>query len=169
MVQLLLLGTQAVPKVEIFGLTPNGSEPTGITFSPDNRFLFMSIQHPSSSNNAAQIDAAGNIANFNVATTLVIALNENLGDTLSNTTANLEENLVIYPNPSEGLFNLNLKRAFSNIKVSVHNLFGQSILDKELNSTDTISLDLSDKPTGVYFVKIESNNTLLDIVKLVKK
>jgi len=161
--------TQAVPKVKIFGLTPNGSEPTGITFSPDNRFLFMSIQHPNGTNNAAQIDAAGNTTNFNVGTTLVIALNENLGDTLSNPEANLDNNISVYPNPSEGIFNFELKRTFSNVNVSVYNLFGQSILDKELNSTDTISLDLSDKPTGVYFVKIESNNTLLDIVKLVKK
>ncbi len=71
--------TQASPKVRIFGNTPLGSEPTGITFSPDYRFLFMSIQHPNGSNNSSQIDAAGNSVLFNKATTLVLARNENLG------------------------------------------------------------------------------------------
>jgi len=72
--------TQANPQVEIFGSTPAGSEPTGITFSPDNRFLFMSIQHPSSSNSATtQIDAAGNEVAFDKDTALVIGLKENLG------------------------------------------------------------------------------------------
>ncbi|MEH6778888.1 PhoX family protein, partial [Maribacter arcticus] len=74
--------TQANPKVEIFGTTPIGSEPTGITFSPDFRFLFMSIQHPNSGNNSTtQTDAAGNEVPFDKDISLVIALNENLGTT----------------------------------------------------------------------------------------
>ncbi len=73
--------TQAVPKVRIFGNTPSGAEPTGITFSPDYRFLFMSIQHPDPANNGNQIDAAENIVNFNKGTTLVVSRNEYLGST----------------------------------------------------------------------------------------
>jgi len=74
--------TQANPKVEVFGIAPLGAEPTGITFSPDYRFLFMSIMHPDAGNNATtQIDAAGAAIAFNKATTVVIALNENLGTT----------------------------------------------------------------------------------------
>ena len=73
--------TQANPKVEIFGIVPSGAEPTGITFSPDYRFLFMSIQHPNSNNNSTtQTDAAGNEISFNKSTSLVIALNEHLGN-----------------------------------------------------------------------------------------
>jgi hypothetical protein len=69
--------TQASPKVKIFGRTPAGSEPTGITFSPDYRFLFMSIQHPNSGNDAtSQIDAAGNMVAFNKHITLVIKRKE---------------------------------------------------------------------------------------------
>ncbi len=67
--------TQSNPKIKIFGRTPFGSEPTGITFSPDNRFLFMSIQHPDSGNsNTTQIDAAGNAVGFNKSISLVISL-----------------------------------------------------------------------------------------------
>ena len=69
--------TQSNPKVKIFGRTPIGSEPTGITFSPDYRFLFMSVQHPSSSNGSTtQTDAAGNAIGFDKSITLVISRNE---------------------------------------------------------------------------------------------
>ncbi len=72
--------TQLMPRVHIFGRTPSGSEPTGITFSPDYRFLFMSIQHPSSGNNStSQTDAAGASIAFDNDITLVIALNTELG------------------------------------------------------------------------------------------
>ncbi|GAB5475233.1 MAG: hypothetical protein Mars2KO_33320 [Maribacter sp.] len=68
--------TQSDPKVKIFGRTPFRSEPTGITFSPDYRFLFMSIQHPNSGNDSTtQIDAAGNVVGFEKGTTLVISRN----------------------------------------------------------------------------------------------
>ena len=67
------------PKVKIFARTPVGSEPTGITFSPDFKYLFMSLQHPSSSSQTFQEDALGNLVTFNKGITLVIARNENLG------------------------------------------------------------------------------------------
>ncbi|RRQ47923.1 DUF839 domain-containing protein, partial [Maribacter algicola] len=76
--------SQSNPKVEIFGIVPNGAEPTGITFSPDYRFLFMSIQHPSPNNNSStQTDAAGAEIAFDRATTLVIALKDNLGSSVT--------------------------------------------------------------------------------------
>ncbi len=68
--------TQNNPKVKIFGRTPFKSEPTGITFSPDNRFLFMSIQHPNTNNGSTtQTDAAGNSIAFDKDITLVISRN----------------------------------------------------------------------------------------------
>jgi secreted PhoX family phosphatase len=51
--------TPAKPKVEIFGTVPIGAEPTGLTFTPDFRFGFFSIQHPSGSNTQTQKDASG--------------------------------------------------------------------------------------------------------------
>jgi uncharacterized protein len=74
--------TQAVPNVKLFGIAPAGAEPTGITFSPDFKFLFMSIQHPNVTNNADfQIDAAGNSIGFDKDIAIVIALNDNIGCT----------------------------------------------------------------------------------------
>jgi hypothetical protein len=73
--------TTAAPAIKVFANTPAGAEPTGITFSPDYRFMFISIQHPNASNTASQMDAAGNNVVFDAGTTLVIARKENLGVT----------------------------------------------------------------------------------------
>ena len=71
--------TQASPQVRLFAKTPAGCEPTGITFSPDYNFLFLSFQHPSGSNSTSQPDAASTSVIFNTHTTVVIARTENLG------------------------------------------------------------------------------------------
>lgn len=65
--------TQASPKVKLFARTPAGSEPTGITFTPDYKYMFMSIQHPSGSNNTSQNDAFGQAVIFDKAVSLVVA------------------------------------------------------------------------------------------------
>ena len=70
--------SQLDPKVELFASFPQGSEPTGLTFSPDYRFGFVSVQHPSGSNNP-QEDASGNMINFNASATFVFALAKDLG------------------------------------------------------------------------------------------
>jgi len=85
--------TAAAPDVRLFATTPLGSEPTGITFSPDYRFLFMSFQHPSTSNTTSQVDAANSSIVFNTHTTVVIARKEELGTTIF-PLANLDFNLT---------------------------------------------------------------------------
>lgn len=71
--------TAANPMVELFAVTPAGCEPTGMTLSPDNKFMFVSMQHPSSGNNTQMIDAAGNPVKFNKESAIVIARKEFLG------------------------------------------------------------------------------------------
>jgi len=70
--------TQASPQVRLFAKTPAGSEPTGISFSPDYRYMFVSFQHPSN-NTTSQTDAAGTSVLWNTHTTVVIARTNALG------------------------------------------------------------------------------------------
>jgi secreted PhoX family phosphatase len=72
--------TNADPKVELFAVTPAGCEPTGMTFSPDHKFMFVSMQHPNGSNTTAMTDAAGNPEIFNKESAIVIARREFLGN-----------------------------------------------------------------------------------------
>ena len=69
--------TQASPQVKLFARTPAGGEPTGISFSPNYRYMFLSFQHPTAT--GSQTDAAGVSVTFDTHTTVVIARAEHLG------------------------------------------------------------------------------------------
>lgn len=73
--------SQANPKVELMMTTPLSSEPTGMTFTPDFKFMFFSIQHPSASN-IAQIDATGRSVDFKTTAAVALARKEFLGANL---------------------------------------------------------------------------------------
>ncbi|OUR92216.1 hypothetical protein A9Q87_06980 [Flavobacteriales bacterium 34_180_T64] len=164
--------SQATPLVRVFGRSPSGSEPTGITFSPDYRFLFISLQHPNIENSSStQIDAAGDIVDFSKGISLVIARNENLG----NGTLGLNDFLIneplLYPNPSTGNFKIALDKSYSEIEVFVYGINGQLVLtkDKIPPSIEIINIDLSNQKPGIYFFNIKSEGKTTRIVKAIKE
>lgn len=70
--------SQSNPKAKIFARTPLGSEPTGMTFTPDYKYMFLSIQHPNSTNaTTSQTDAFGKSVAFDKDITMVLARKEN--------------------------------------------------------------------------------------------
>ena len=72
--------TQLAPKVKIFGIAPAGSESTGITFTPDFKYMFLSIQHPSAANSStSQLDAFGTALEFDKDVAIVMTRAENPG------------------------------------------------------------------------------------------
>ncbi|MEW4924445.1 alkaline phosphatase PhoX [Algibacter sp. 2305UL17-15] len=145
--------TQASPDVEIFGIAPIGSEPTGITFTPDYKYLFMSIQHPDSGNVANQIDAAGQTVNFDKGTTLVIALNENLGTSLSVDNEEFNSEFQFYPNPVNGAQKLKVKgNNINNIKL--YSIEGKQLIEHNYNALSEVEMDLKHISVGLYILKV---------------
>ncbi|MDO6760494.1 DUF839 domain-containing protein [Tamlana sp. 2_MG-2023] len=223
--------TQAEPHVELFASMPNGSEPTGLTFTPDFAYGFFSVQHPSGSNDAQQ-DATFSDITFNASSTVVFALKENLGaqipvadfkaseasvdagatvtftdlstnnpsswlwtfeggDPATSTDANptvtyntkgefnaslivgnasgngievakekyilvqqtleidevLKNNISVYPNPTSGIVNIDVRNQNGDITIEVFNMLGQKVFSKKegenLNNKDIITLDLA--------------------------
>jgi len=105
--------TQQNPNIKIFARTPNGSEPTGITFTPDFRYLFMSIQHPDTTNDStSQPDAFGIQRTFNNHVTLVVARAENLNNNLTaiNESLIINRRFSVYPNPGDHALTLALEQ-----------------------------------------------------------
>lgn len=70
--------TQSNPKVLLHSSMPAGSEPTGLTFTPDYKYGFYSVQHPSGGNSPQQ-DATLNDVTFNASATVVFALRGEIG------------------------------------------------------------------------------------------
>ncbi|GAA4443974.1 hypothetical protein GCM10023188_45290 [Pontibacter saemangeumensis] len=120
------------PKLELFLTTPFGSESTGLTFSPDFKYGFISIQHPSGANMATFTDAAGNEVQFDRDITFVFARKQFLGKENNAAVAQASENQVgVYPNP----FQANTK-----VKVAVprQGYVSVEVLDMQGNKVATL-------------------------------
>ncbi len=66
--------------------------------------------------------------------------------------------IKIYPNPSTGIFNINLGGINNLIEINVTNSQGQLIYTGQLSGSQ--QLDLSNQPNGVYFVRLVNENSV---------
>ena len=120
-------------------------------FSTASNIIFRIVFHSDQAENKLGV----NIDNFVI------------NGTLSNQNFALE-NVMVYPNPSKGIFNISL----GNVKptaIDVYDLTGKIILSKSAFQSSNIetSIDLSNAATGIYFVKISADNqsTVKRIIK----
>jgi len=148
--------TQEQPKVKIFARLPKKAEPTGITFTPDYRYLFMSIQHPDSANGVVQFDAFGKPFVFNKDIVIVVALDEFLNKNLLgiNGFGGDESPFQIYPNPA---INRLIVSSSANIHIKDLQLIdtnGKDVFIKCSRLNNVLVLDLEDISQGLYFLKI---------------
>ena len=90
---------------------------------------------------------------------------ENIGqswnENLSVNNFNLDEDLIIFPNPSNGI--LNFTNTTQNGKIEIISLTGQKILEKNVANINSFRLDID---SGVYLLKI-SNNKRVNNFKII--
>jgi hypothetical protein len=72
--------------------------------------------------------------------------------------------LTIYPNPSQGMFNVAIDNLPKNINYTVTDAKGQAITSGKLAESQVI--DLTSQPKGIYFIRFTGDN-VLRIEKLV--
>lgn len=75
---------------------------------------------------------------------LILSINDN----------NLSLESVVYPNPSNGVINI---RNAQNTNIEITNILGDVVTSFN-NTNPLISVNLSDQPQGMYFVKISDGN-----------
>lgn len=156
------------PKLELFMTTPFGAESTGLTFSPDFKYGFISIQHPRNTNTATFTDAAGNEVQFNRDVTFVFARKQFLGKKnthhSSATAMAPAEMMNVYPNPFQ---------ASTKVKVAVpaQTFVNLEVLDMQGNKIATLhngnlgageyTYDFTPSPTAgnkIYLVRLQVND-----------
>jgi len=71
--------------------------------------------------------------------------------------------LNIYPNPSSRYISIAGINDLKKINISIFNLYGQNLI----NTQNSLNIDISSLPNGVYLIKIEQNNNV-HLTKFVK-
>jgi uncharacterized delta-60 repeat protein len=75
------------------------------------------------------------------------------GDNTLSTNLFNKNTLVIYPNPSNGIYTLQTNEMKATKSISIYTLLGQKIYDAVISSNE-ITIDISNQPKGVYFYKV---------------
>ena len=88
-------------------------------------------------------------------TTLGVKLNE------------FSKSISMFPNPTNGITNIQLNQSYETIEATVYNITGQTILSKEFNNTNAFSLNINSS-NGIYFLSIETNSGENAILKIMK-
>ncbi|MDQ3073176.1 MAG: DUF839 domain-containing protein, partial [Bacteroidota bacterium] len=149
--------TMANPMIEVFNTSPLGSEPTGMTFTPDYRFMFISYQNPSSSNKKVAQDVAGKTFVYNSSATMVIARKEFLGTVatvkpfvnLGNDTTICEgQSLTLKADAINGVALWNDNSTDSIMEVDEAGKYYVTVIGNNgLETSDTINVMISTLPT----------------------
>lgn len=165
--------TQAKPDVKLFAVIPDGAEPTGMTFSPDYRFMFVSIQHPDAINATIMKDAADSNVVFNRESAIVIARRGFLGkDPLEDTTpvnyitdvtkAQQLDIAEMYPNPTTSDITVTINSAMNQeARLSIYSMTGALVADEKLVLTagsKNVKLNTANISAGIYNLVLTSEN-----------
>jgi hypothetical protein len=67
-----------------------------------------------------------------------------------------ENEIIIFPNPSDGIFKIDVGNLRSG-KIKIYNIFGESIYQSEIRNE---TLDLSTQPKGVYLLFLQSGQKI---------
>ena len=66
-----------------------------------------------------------------------------------------ENQLSIFPNPSNGIFSINQQANFNKPQtIEIYNLLGDNIYTSTTNKTKVNTINISESPKGIYFVKL---------------
>ncbi len=66
--------------------------------------------------------------------------------------------IKIYPNPSNGIFNLEIGNEYSNCKIQLIDLAGRVLYEEVLNNINQHQLNLKDLKQGVYIINLNVDN-----------
>ncbi len=78
-----------------------------------------------------------------------------------------EDALIIYPNPTNGNFSVDLGHTYEYVEIMITDIFGKTLVSKSFTQSQVLNYSL-EQPSGVYFVSINSKDKKAGI-RLIKK
>ena len=83
------------------------------------------------------------------------------GSTNINNIINAKD-ISVYPNPNKGQFKIEINLSVDAVNIQIINSQGQIVKDmKNINTSAPININLEDTKSGLYFVRIRSNNQIV--------
>ncbi|RXR20586.1 T9SS type A sorting domain-containing protein [Flavobacterium amnicola] len=104
----------------------------------------------------------GGLFNFNLAGTTSNWVADNFLNVADNI---FTSNLKIYPNPSNGIFNINID---TNATIEIYDLIGKQIASKKIE-VGTSQLDMGNYSSGIYLLKVTTENNQSKTMKIIKQ
>ncbi|MGX7668242.1 T9SS type A sorting domain-containing protein [Flavobacterium pedocola] len=104
---------------------------------------------------------------------VVVKFKESCGVLMYDATLSTEDNslanssLYLYPNPTSGDFNVDLKNIYKNIAMEIYDIYGKVVKKENYSNQEKIKTNLN-CATGIYFVKLNCDNKI-KWLKLVKE
>ena len=80
----------------------------------------------------------------------------------------VQSSFKIYPNPTTGNFILELSGDADQVKVDVYGIWGEKVFSEVLGGSRKHKFSLSDRPTGIYFIRVISGDKA-ETVKVIKQ
>ena len=77
-------------------------------------------------------------------------------------------NFKVYPNPSNGAFQLDLGRISDRTMTRLFNVNGQVLMEKEWTGMEVINFQINQTP-GLYILEVQTNNHDTEFIKIVKE
>ncbi len=81
---------------------------------------------------------------------------------------NSKNSVSIYPNPATDILNIQIPENIKNPELKLTNIIGKTILKTNLNGSKN-KLNIKNFPSGIYFVSIISNGSVINTKKLIIK
>jgi hypothetical protein len=123
-------------------------------------------------------DTSNNTFSYNIVTgddgTMMLTItNENGDQAFYNSAAlgvedNAGQQITIFPNPAEDVFHIINEMPSSISSLTIYNIKGKRILQKDNISKNEI-IDVSSLPSGLYLVDVNNTEGHREVIKLVKR
>jgi len=72
---------------------------------------------------------------------------------------NSETGIDVFPNPNSGIFEIKLNNQYyQEATVSLMNIIGEVLVEKKINNKVNVQFDASSFPSGIYYIKLQTEN-----------
>ncbi|HTA28564.1 MAG TPA: T9SS type A sorting domain-containing protein, partial [Bacteroidia bacterium] len=79
------------------------------------------------------------------------------------------DNISLYPNPNNGQFTIQSSVNSGQLSVEIYNMLGQKVYSQSNIQNPTFNINISDKPNGIYLIRIlDKDGNLVSQKKVVK-